>query len=449
MSPAHLDAAIVGGGVSGSALAVALAAQAAPTFRAVLFDPCDPGPGVAYAPQSASLLLNGPVRAMSPVPGDERHLQRYLVDEPEDALICRSRYGAYMRSTVAHALSSHAGFAHERDEVVSVEPSDGAYRLRTRRGRAFTASSVVLALGNFAPADGSLPETLRSFSGYVRDPWSVDVSAFDEGDVVLVGSRLTAMDVVALLDECAHRGRVIVTSRHGLVPFVEDPRVRGLQLGALDLDTSSPRSLVRTMRRAAREAGVDWRAVAETIRPVTPAIWAAWTLRERKQFLRHVQSMWAIHRYRVPPATYAAYERALRSGKLSVHRGRIASARVSGSTVALELQHGEQAQTVRASYVVNCTGPGSDIRSVDRPLVRQMLADGLIRPDALHLGLDADARLRVRSRGGTPAASIYAMGPLLRGLWYETTAIPEIRSHASVIAAAILASARAKLHSAS
>jgi uncharacterized NAD(P)/FAD-binding protein YdhS len=441
MSPADLDVAIVGGGVSGSALAIALTARAPATFRGAIFDPSDAGPGVAYAPQSASLLLNGPVRAMSPVVGDERHLQRYLVDEPEDALICRSRYGAYMRSTIAHALSAHPGFSHHRDEVVAIEKLQDRYRVRCRSGAEFRATSVALALGNFAPDDSFLPETLRTFEGYARDPWSGDVSKFGNGDVVLVGSRLTAMDVIALLDECAHRGRIFVVSRHGLVPHVEDPRIRGLAVGSLGLDTSSPRALLRSMRAAARRTDVDWRAIAETIRPISPAIWRSWTNRERRQFLRHVQSVWAIHRYRVPAATYAAYERALRSGRLSVHRGRISAARISDSAVALDIVSGDTRMTLRAAHVVNCTGPSSDLSRVDRPLVRQLLESGLARPDALHLGIDADETLRAIGSDGGPVQNLYAMGPLLRGLWYETTAIPEIRAHAASIASAILSGA--------
>src|SRR6185437_613529 len=147
----RLDAAIVGGGVSGSALAVALSSRANPDFKAAIFERSDLGPGTAYSPQSASLLVNGPVRAMSAVAGDKGHLERYLVDENEDALICRARYGAYMRATAAAALASHACLSHIRSEVVDVEPSGGGYALRTESGETFVARNVVLALGNFAP----------------------------------------------------------------------------------------------------------------------------------------------------------------------------------------------------------------------------------------------------------------------------------------------------------
>jgi uncharacterized NAD(P)/FAD-binding protein YdhS len=440
MHPASIDVAIVGGGVSGSALAIALAANAPPGFRATIFEPNDLGPGVAYAPQSAALLLNGPVRAMSPVPGDDHHLARYLVDEPSDALICRSRFGAYMRSTAAHALASHPGLLHHRDEVAAIEVEGGRYRVRCRGGASLLASSVVLALGNFAPDDAFLPPSLREFRGYARDPWSVDVAQFGDGDVVLVGSRLTALDVVALLDECAHRGNIHIVSRHGLVPHVEDPRVRGLPAAELGLDTGTPLSLLRSMRRAARERAVDWREIAESIRPISPAIWESWPARERRRFLRHLQSWWAMHRYRVPPATYAAYDRALRSGKLSVHRGRIRGATPHARGIALDLSTPHGPSALHAAYVVNCTGPCSDVERVDRPLVRHLLASGLIRPDALRLGVDADRSLNVIDGAGAVSPRMYAMGPLLRGLWYETTAVPEIRSHADRIAKALLLS---------
>lgn len=440
MSHARIDAAIVGGGVAGTALMVSLAARAPVGYRTVVFDRSDLGPGTAYAPQSASLLLNGPVRAMSLVPGDEPHFERWLVDEPGDALICRARYGSYARATAAAALASRSDFRHIRDEVVDIERNaDGTFTLSSGDGTRYGAQRVVLALGNFPPADRFLPAALREFSGYFGDPWRVDVGSFEANDVVLLGSRLTAMDVVALLDEHAFRGRIHVVSRHGLLPYVEDPRVRGGDPKMLGLDTSSPYALLRSLRRAAATPAGDWRAVVDAIRAITPAIWSSWNDRDRKRFLRHAQSIWAVHRYRVPAATYASFARLQAEGRVRNHRGRIAAVERVNGGVELSIACGGTHETVRASYVVNCTGPNSDIRAVAQPLVRNALRRGLLRADPLHLGVDATAEYRVLDENGAAQENLYAIGPLLRGLWYETTAIPEITKHAAAIAGALLA----------
>lgn len=438
MTDAGIDAAIVGAGVAGSALTLALAARAPAGFRVAIFDRAEPGPGTAYAPQSASLLLNGPVRAMSMVPQDAAHLERWLVDEPSDALICRARYGSYARATVASALASRADFRHVRDEVVDMERTDGSYTLTASDGARFNARTVVLALGNFAPASHFLPASMRSFPGYFGDPWRVDVSPFENRDVALIGSRLTAMDVAALLDERAFRGRIHLISRHGLLPRLEVPPVRGADHVKLGLDCSTPYALLRSLRRAAETFPGDWRAVVDAIRPVTPAIWESWSDRDRKRFLRHAQAMWAVHRYRVPAATHAAFARLQSEGRIVNHRGRIRRVESRDSELHITIASAMQQETVPVAYVVNCTGPNSDIRHVDRPLVRNALSKGLMRPDTLRLGVDASAHYRVLDASGREQANLYAIGPLLRGLWFETTAIPEIVKHASEIATELL-----------
>ena len=54
--------------------------------------------------------------------------------------------------------------------------------------------------------------------------------------------------------------------------------------------------------------------------------------------------------------------------------------------------------------------------------------------DPLRLGLDTDAR----GAAGRPATDIFALGPPLRGRWYETTAIQEIRDQAAALARHLL-----------
>ena len=41
---------------------------------------------------------------------------------------------------------------------------------------------------------------------------------------------------------------------------------------------------------------------------------------------------------------------------------------------------------------------------------------------------------------GRPASDIFTLGPTLRGRWYETTAIPEIRDQAAALAGLLVAS---------
>jgi uncharacterized NAD(P)/FAD-binding protein YdhS len=441
------DVAVVGGGLSATAIAASFAARANPGFRAIFFNRSDLGPGTAYAPQSASLLMNGPVRAMSAVPGDDRHLARYLVDEGDDALICRSRYGAYLRATSANALAAHAGLTHERTDIVDLERTQAGYDLAGENGRRYSARNVVLAIGNLPPNDWFLPAGVREHPGYCGDPWTADIAHFDtNSDVIVIGSRLTAMDSIALLDERAFRGRVHVVSRHGLLPHVEDTSIRGVDAATLNLDSSTPYSLLKSVRAAVAHHPGDWRAIVEALRPVTTAVWSGWSERDRKRFLRHLQSMWAIHRYRVPAATYAAFARMNAENRIRLHRGRIVDGRADRAGITLTVRHGNTSSELHAAYVVNCTGPNSDLRSAANPLVRSAIARGLVRPDSLRLGVDATTGYRVLDANGIAQPHLFAIGPLLRGLWYETTAVNEIRTHAHAIVTELLAESLPLIH---
>lgn len=87
-------------------------------------------------------------------------------------------------------------------------------------------------------------------------------------------------------------------------------------------------------------------------------------------------------------------------------------------------------------WLVNGTGPASDVAR--DPLLRDLFLAGLARPDALRLGLDADENGAVLDASGRPQERIFTLGPLLRGVLYETTAIPEIRDQAAALAPRLL-----------
>lgn len=434
------EVAIVGAGLAGSALAARLVGLA-PSLRVLLVDPAEPGPGNAYATGVRTHFMNGPVRAMSAVPGDRDHLRRWLGEADGDALIPRAVYGAYLRALVAGAASAHPGLRSLRAEVIDVTREREGFVLRDATGGRHRARAVVLALGNPLPGSTAVPAEVRDDPRYVADPWRFDGGDV-RGDVLCLGSGLTALDVLAALAERDYTGRVHVVSRHGLSPLLEDPAVRALDPVALGLDPSTPLALLRTMRRAARDVvarGGDWRAVAEAIRKTSPRIWTGWSPRERRRFLRHLQPYWTIHRYRVPPETARAVARLEAAGRVVRERGRLASLAADGDALRAVVERAGARRTLRVALVVNCTGPESDYLRIETPLVRNLLRRGLIRPDPLRLGIDATPSLQAIGAHGEPWPDLFTLGPPLRGLWYETTGVPEVREQAGALAAALAA----------
>lgn len=96
--------------------------------------------------------------------------------------------------------------------------------------------------------------------------------------------------------------------------------------------------------------------------------------------------------------------------------------------------HGADAavRELDVGWLVNATGPGADVTR--DPLLARLVADGVVRPDRLRLGLDAAPGGAVLDASGAPDDRIFTLGPMLRGSLYETTAIPEIRAQAAALA---------------
>jgi uncharacterized NAD(P)/FAD-binding protein YdhS len=90
-------------------------------------------------------------------------------------------------------------------------------------------------------------------------------------------------------------------------------------------------------------------------------------------------------------------------------------------------------------WLINGTGPAPDITAAPGPLVGELLACGVARPDPLRLGLDADAAGAVIDAAGRASDRIFALGPPLRGTRYETTAITEIACQAESLARHLIA----------
>ena len=60
-------------------------------------------------------------------------------------------------------------------------------------------------------------------------------------------------------------------------------------------------------------------------------------------------------------------------------------------------------------------------------LLRTLLANGTIWPDALRLGLDVDASSRVITARSTPHERLFAVGPMTRGGLWDVVAVPDLR----------------------
>lgn len=424
------DVAIVGGGFSGAMVAVNLARLAGLECSVRTFEPGELGRGAAYGTRCPAHLLNTRAAAMSAFADDPAHFVRWLGGRASpEAFVARGLYGDYVAELAARAFE-RPRFARIRERVVSITRSGSQYALRTASGATFAARAVVLATGNAPPDDAALPAAVVGHAGYVADPWRFDYGTA-AGDVLVIGSGLTALDVLLALEAAGHRGNLFVVSRRGRFP---ETHARGVLPPDVTpvLETADARALLRSFRcriRDARARGVDWRSVVDAVRPECETLWKHLAPKERRRFDRHLRCRWERHRHRAPLQTDAVRLRYLAAGRLAVYAGYVAAAAEGFVTIGTV----RGTHVVRPRWIVNCTGPGRR-RVFGDPLLGQMLADDLATPEPLGLGIRVDAGLGVVGRRGDRVPGLWAVGPLARGSRFEATAVPELRTMAQEVA---------------
>jgi uncharacterized NAD(P)/FAD-binding protein YdhS len=445
--PSKFTVAVIGGGFTGATLVAQLLQQAAPSFSVALIErDSRPGCGVAYGTQHPFHLLNVPADNMSAVSGDPEHFLRWARlnfdsgAQPEDYLP-RRVYGQYLQSVLHESAALKPDqFDWKHDEAVRITRHGSTAEISLRSGEKILADKVVLALGNFPPGDLPIPGKPDRSPRYVPDPWAADAMERipHQGSVLLVGSGLTAVDVVLALRANEFRGTIHILSRHGLLPQKH-------QAAALPwppfLSKSSPRTvrglmrLVRQHVQAAQTHGNDWRYVIDSLRPFTQAIWQSLPVREQQRFLRHLRAYWDSHRHRVAPDIGAILHSQLLNGRVQAHAGRITAYHETANAVAVtyrERKTGELKQ-LGIDRVFNCTGPEADCRKLASPLLRDLTRQHLIRPDQVFLGLDTAGDGALIGSDGKASDFLYTLGPTRKGSLWETIAVPEIRVQVSAL----------------
>jgi uncharacterized NAD(P)/FAD-binding protein YdhS len=192
------------------------------------------------------------------------------------------------------------------------------------------------------------------------------------------------------------------------------------------------RTLLRHIRREialAERAGGNWRAVLDEWRDQVPLLWQRLPMVERRRFLRHLRPYWDVHRHRMAPEIAAQIQDVQARGRLEIRAGTIEAYQACHEGIAVRFRpRGSNVETrIVGDWLVNCAGPTLDFRQVSDPLVRDLLSRGLARPEPLGLSLETTRGLQLLRRNGRPNTSLFALGSLTRGTFWETSTVPEIR----------------------
>jgi uncharacterized NAD(P)/FAD-binding protein YdhS len=463
---------VIGGGFSGTMLAVQLLRHAPHLSIAVVDKGSMAGRGLAYGTDYDCHLLNVPAAEMSAFPDEPDHFLRWANENHEfsvspQSFLPRRLYGRYLETLLEERRTAcGANFEWICDEVLSLRPDENGFVIdrkagpgkdgHRKDGPALLAHNVVLAPGNFPPGNLGIAGLTSHSLCYDRLAWSKtalnNLGGDENEDVLLIGSGLTGVDIAIALHARQFKGKIHLLSRHGLVPQSHGqcspwPRF---------WNSRSPRTvrgllrLIRNQAASAAEQGSGWRAVIDSLRPLIQEIWQSLPLPERHRFLRHARAYWEVHRHRIAPEIAKSFTNMIASGQVQIHAGRViayseqacsertCSEQEVRADVTFRERHTSKLKTLQVTRVINCSGPETNCRKIEGALLANLFEQGLVRQDALSLGLDADEHGALFEASGNASQRLFTLGPTRKGSLWETTAVPELRVQAADLAKHLL-----------
>lgn len=446
----QVDVAVIGGGFSAAATIINLMEVLEPQQTiGVVGRTAGLGLGTAYGLADDIHRLNVPAGRMSLFPDRPSHLCDWLRSNgPEygaEDFIPRRLFGAYVQDTFEAQLrrsDNRTRLCFQDAEAIDCDALDDDRQIfHLSSGERLAAKASVFCIGGTPaglplPDDRIAPEARRHLCLNVwADRWIERIRPDDT--IFMLGSGLTMVDQVMSLRRRGHRGPIHVISRHGLLPQPHRvPRSEALQ-PAVTAESGPLSEMLRRLRAAARSTA-DWRSAVDGIRPVTQAVWQHLTPEERRRFLRHANAWWNVHRHRLAPDIYAAFDEMRQSGQITVSAGWLQEvySHNARARVAYRDRHSGTLRQVNADWVVNCTG--MEKCSIGKvPLLKKMSARGMITGDPLGLGLAVTADSQIEREDGSIAASAFALGPMTIGQFFEIFAVPDIRVQARAVASRI------------
>lgn len=505
-TPVRRTIAVVGGGASATAFLSALVKQVSAETcgeapDVLVFEPTGPcGPGVAYGEDTEVALLNRPVPAMSVDYMDRGHFRRWLgqnrllpgqVERGQSPFVPRSWFGRYLAEMFRSAcedLSNLGGSVqvcreavrdvrHEGDEIVVLPEHSGPR----------STDELVLCLGSVPARD---VYRLSGAPGYLHHPYPVRALADriveraagdarrDGGEVLVLGSGLTAVDVALELGRRTDAPHVTIASRSGALPdvrcdfgagdiapdLVEDVRRRlergdalglddlaGLLNGALKRRGTTLRDALRPflrrscgaeLLRARMDAPGPAAALQQCVVALTPwysRLWRALDPESSKEFNRRYGRIFTCLRSPMPAVNARRLLELSDSGAITFRSGITdvsshvpADGSTGGARFTAAFDNGE---TRTFGITVNATGRGIDVGAA-RPgsLIEALSMRGIARPHPLGgLDVDPDSNEVLNARGER-SPLLHVVGDLSSGVHFHTSSMEYVATQARRVA---------------
>jgi uncharacterized NAD(P)/FAD-binding protein YdhS len=451
---------IVGGGYSGASMAIQLARRSASPLAITVVEPRPHvGYGLAYSSDDLDHRLNGAAGTHLVDPMDPEEFTRWCAHEaierndPEAVAPCgtlfvrRRDFGRFVARAfqdVCRDPTGRARLRHVQDQAVDVIATPQSVVVTTRGGARLSSDLLVVATGN-SPSrfPAAVATELATHPGIIGEPADLErIRAIDKAArVLLVGTGLTALDVMTTLVRGGHEGAITSVSPRGLRPRPHRgtsdtpagaagssmlqhidgpvaPFIRGVP------SPITGRMLVKALRQRIGEAsgqGESWYGPFDEFRDPLWQVWSQLDVREKKRLLRHVRRWYDVHRFRAPPQNEAIVREAEQRKRITFRAARVRSI-APGSTHATlrvdlldSIERATRTETFDA--IVNCAGLDNASGVTSNPLLASLARQGLLQPDPTGIGFAVDRQCRPLGTTGTRCERLRVIGPPTAGVF--------------------------------
>jgi uncharacterized NAD(P)/FAD-binding protein YdhS len=445
---------IIGSGASGTLLAAnLLRGEANCKLEINLVDKKEKiGRGVAYSTTTDCHLLNVPAAKMSAFADDIEHFYRWLKEndydyKPSD-FVPRKIYGKYLREVISKSIIDNNANAEINiidDEAVDVVEDEFGAQVILKSGEILFSDQVILAFGNFPPPSPPLSDlSFINSEKYFQNSW--DSTIYDKispnDDVLIIGTGLSMVDVVLNFYQTNHKGKIFALSTHGLLPATHQSNQAIPPFNGEITSQFKVSGIMKTVRERIEEVegkGGDWRAVIDAMRPVTQTVWLNFDETEKRRFMRHLRRIWDVSRHRMPNECANVLNEMQSAKQLHIKKGRLREINLFDDA-KFEVVYANSGLRNKLSVdaIVNCMGSESNLNRIEFPLIKNLIGKGVITTDPLNLGINALPDGRTINKIGSVSDRIFILGMALKGVLWESTAIPEIRTQANKLALSLV-----------
>ncbi len=447
---------IIGGGFSGTMLIRHLVEQQNVIQSISIYNSnADFARGVAYNPRSSKLLLNVVAGKMSAFPDKPNHFVEWClskgignenaIDLLSSSFLSRSIYGNYLndiwKETQEIAKKNGHNLNLIPNKVIKINKEDTNLQIKSESGNEIV-DYLILATGNELPGNPQI-KSVDFFNSnlYQQNPWRINFSKISMTEPILIlGNGLTMVDTVMELRENGFQQKIVSVSPNGfnILPhrnfnFQYNGPIKDLKDNKSLLELLS---LFKSELKKLNEFGISAEPLIDALRPNTQQIWQSLSLEEKRIFMKRLRHFWGVARHRIPFSSYDYIQKERIANRLEILAGKVVDLTIKDNSVLATIYDKKNNTELNSQFaqVINCTGPETKIEKSGNELLIQMKSDGFIIQDDLQLGIEVNDSYQVINSQNQVEENMFAIGGLLKGKLWESTAINELRVQAKMVA---------------